>query len=205
MKIAAVFTSLAFLCNYSFAGPSLCKSYADELVVMLQVDQAVRERISYDKLPAGKVKESELPIVFQQMAVVDRVNTRRLKEFVHSCGWPRKSVHGERATGAAWLLAQHSEPEAQRGFLTFLKIAVKAGEASPSDLAYLTDRIASRDGRPQLYGTQLIQKTPCEFEFEPLDDRVKVNARRKAIGMPSLDDYEKIFREYLATNGCSAK
>ena len=98
---------------------------------MLQVDQAVRERISYDKFPAGKVKESELPIVFQQMAVVDRVNTRRLKEFVHCCGWPRKNVHGERATGDAWLLAQHSEPEVQRGFLTFLKIAVKAGEASP--------------------------------------------------------------------------
>lgn len=153
MKIAAVFISLAFLCNYSFAGPSVCQSYSDELIVMLQVDQAVRER----------------------------------------------------ATGAAWLLAQHSEPEAQRGFLTFLEIAVKAGEASPSDLAYLTDRIASRDGRPQLYGTQLIQKTPCEFEFEPLDDRVKVNARRKAIRMPSLDDYEKMFREYLSTKDCPAK
>lgn len=205
MKTAATFLSLALLCTCSFAAPNICRSYADDLDAMLHADRAIREGISYDALPVGKVKESELPTVFQQMAIVDRVNTRRLKQFVHACGWPRKSIHGERATGAAWLLAQHSEPDAQRGFLPFLMTAVNAGEASPSDLAYLTDRIAAHDGRPQLYGTQMNQKNPCEFEFEPLDDRVKVNERRKSIGMPSLEEYELMFREYLSTRGCSAK
>ncbi len=172
---------------------------------MLQIDQALRDRISYDLVPGGVVKESALPRIFQQMIIVDRVNTGRLHELIQSCGWPKKSIQGEQAVGAAWLLAQHANKEAQRGFLPFLDAAVKAGEASPSDLAYLTDSIAISDGRPQLYGTQLRQLSPCEFEFEPFDDRTKVNERRKSAGMPSLEEYKQMSHEHFSKHGCPAR
>ena len=82
---------------------------------------------------------------------------------------------------------------------------MRAGEASPSDLAYLADRVAVHEGRLQLYGTQMNQKSPCEFEFSPLDERKRVNERRKAAGMPSLEEYERMFKDYLSTHGCPAK
>lgn len=172
---------------------------------MVRVDQALREHASYDSIPLGKVKESQVPKIFQQMAIVDRVNTVRLEKLVQACGWPRNSVHGQQATGDAWMLVQHAEPEAQRRLLPLVEAAVKAGEASPSHLAYLSDRVATHEGRPQLYGTQFDQKSRCEFELKPLDDRTKVNERRKLAGMPSLEEYERMFREYLSTRGCPSK
>ena len=172
---------------------------------MVQVDQSIRERIDWSSVPTGTIKKAQLPKVFQQMLVVDKENTARLQALVKACGWPSKSIYGEKASGAAWILAQHADPAAQQSFLPYLHAAAETGEASRSDLAYLTDRIATRDGKPQLYGTQLRQARSCEFEFEPLDDRNKVNERRKSAGMPSLEDYEQMFRDYLLTQGCPKK
>ena len=36
---------------------------------------------------------------------------------------------------------------------------------------------------------------PCAFDFQPIDDRAKVEGRRKAMGMPPLGDYRKIVLE----------
>lgn len=204
MKYFAAAFFLGFFVN-SFSAPLNCQTYASDLEIMLQVDQSIRERIDWSLMPTGNVKEAELPKAFQQMLVVDKQNTARLHALVKACGWPKKSVHGEKASGAAWILAQHAEPEAQRSFLPFLKTAVEAGEASMSDLAYLTDRMATRDGKPQLYGTQFHQKSTCEFEFDLMDDRNKVNERRKSAGMPSLEEYELMFRDFMLTQGCPKK
>jgi hypothetical protein len=205
LKTLTAFVGLAIFGTASLAGPNICATYAADLNVMVQIDQAARERISYDSFPIGEVKESNLPKSFQHMIIVDRVNTLRFKRLIRSCGWPRKSVHGEQAVNHAWLLAQHAEPKAQQEFLPLLENAVKAGEASPSELAFLSDRIAVHRGRPQLYGTQFNQMSPCEFEFYPLDDRSKVNERRKAAGMLPLEEYERTFREHISKRGCGAK
>lgn len=178
--------------------------YKSILQFMVQADQAVRERLSYDSMPsATAMKESDLPKEFQRMMIVDRANTRKLLAWVHKCGWPKKGIHGEAATGAAWMLAQHAEPAAQKALLPRLEKAVRTGDASASDFAYLTDRLAAEDGRLQLYGTQMVQKGQCEFEFEKFDSRREVNERRKAIGMPSLEEYERQFKQYLTGHGCA--
>lgn len=178
--------------------------YKSSLQFMVQADQAVRERLSYDAMPpATAMKESDLPKEFQRMMIVDRINTRQLVAWVRKCGWPRKGVHGEAATGAAWMLAQHAEPATQKAFLPYLEKAARAGDASASDFAYLADRLAAQDGRLQLYGTQMVQKGQCEFEFEKFDSRHEVNERRKAIGMQSLEEYERQFKQYLTEHGCA--
>ena len=82
---------------------------------------------------------------------------------------------------------------------------MNAGEVSGSNLAYLADRVALKEGSPQLYGTQFSQKAPCEFELHRIDDRRMVNERRKKAGMPSLEEYESQFREFLSARGCPAR
>lgn len=57
-------------------------------------------------------------------------------------------------------------------------------------------------GRPQPYGTQMKMDGSCAFELQPLDDRRKVNERRKAAGMPSLEEYEVMFKSYVESQGC---
>lgn len=67
-----------------------------------------------------------------------------------ACGWPTTSKDSH----SAWLLAQHADSDIafQRLAKGLLEASVKAGIAAPRDLAYLADRIAANEGRPQEYG-----------------------------------------------------
>lgn len=169
---------------------------------MAQIDQALRKHIDYQSLSDGKTKEANLPAIFRQMAIVDRNHQARLQKLVAECGWPRRSTYGQRAAGDAWLLAQHAEPKFQKRLLPLLKAAVEAGDADGTNLAYLADRVANHEGAPQLYGTQFDMKGQCVFELQKMDDRSKVNERRKMAGMPSLEEYESQFIRYFASQGC---
>lgn len=81
---------------------------------------------------------------------------------------------------------------------------VKSGGGSPVQVAYLSDRLDVADGRPQKFGTQLTQKSGCDFDFAPLDDREKVEARRKDLKWPPLDEYKQLVHETSLPPGCAA-
>jgi hypothetical protein len=103
---------------------------------------------------------------------------------------------GEPASHAAWLLAQHADrdPEFQRQCLDLLVAAATAGEASPCDVAYLTDRVYLAEGRPQEYGTQV---TARDGRWVPrrLRDPDHIDDRRSAVGLEPLADYLTRFGE----------
>lgn len=86
----------------------------------------------------------------------DQERTDRLKEIIDEFGWPTITLVGEDGEDAAWAIAQHSDldPEFQEQALELLAAAVEEGDASPGNLAYLTDRVAAGKGEPQVYGTQ---------------------------------------------------
>ena len=109
----------------------------DELVAMLERDQSGRT--------GGADEEG------------DQARTDRLKVIVAEFGWPGFDLVGEDGEDAAWAIAQHSDldPDFQRCALTHLEVAVEAGQGSPGNLAYLSDRVAVAAGEPQLYGTQV--------------------------------------------------
>src|SRR5207244_6160203 len=90
---------------------------------------------------------------------IDADNTAWLKDVVRRHGWPGCSLVGAEAANAAWLLVQHADrdPAFQRECLSLMEAAVAAGDASPADLAYLTDRVLRAEGKPQRYGTQFTQ------------------------------------------------
>ena len=166
-----------------------CDSYAEQLSVMTSADQALRGRQDFLRLEEPRQRK-----LVDHIMLVDRTNTARLKALVTHCGWPTKSGHGAKAVGDAWLLAQHADHDIafQKRALALIEQAAQAGEAAPKNVAYLADRIAVAEKRPQPYGTQLRSKgTPCDLEFAPMDDREKVEARRKTLGLPTLDKYRE--------------
>jgi hypothetical protein len=69
-------------------------------------------------------------------------------------GWPGETLVGPAAAHAVWLLVQHAPHDFQEECLPLLEDAVARGDASPRDLAYLTDRVLMFRGEPQVYGTQ---------------------------------------------------
>jgi hypothetical protein len=187
------------------AVPPVCATYVQDLAEMVRVDQALRKHWKEHEMSALWAKEADVPDIVRQTALVDGVHARRLKSLVKACGWPKKGVHGAHAVGDAWLLAQHAEPEFQRAILPVIEARVKSGEAPPDHLAYLADRIAAGEGRPQLYGTQLVPDGPCSFAFLPMDDRARVEERRHAIGWPPLEEYRQTVIENSQPASCPSR
>ncbi len=78
---------------------------------------------------------------------------------------------GRTGSGAVWLIVQHAIglPSFQRRCLALLEAAVARGEAPAWQVAMLTDRIRSLEGRPQSYGTQF--DWDSNGELSPAADR----------------------------------
>jgi hypothetical protein len=132
-----------------------------------------------------------------EFETVDQRNTERMKEIVERIGWPTISKVGEDVSNDAWLIVQHADHdvEFQKQCLTLMKAAEK-GDVSLRNIAYLEDRVAVNEKRPQIYGTQFWEHDGL-FEPRPIEEPDKVDERRKSIGMETLEEYrEEMFRVY---------
>jgi hypothetical protein len=116
---------------------------------------------------------------------VDRRHTARLREIVRDIGWPTRSRVGEEAEHMAWLLVQHADRDRafQRECLVLMS-KEPANEVCRAHLAYLEDRLAVAEGRPQRYGTQFVEGGPA-----PIDDPDQLDARRAASGLSPFAEY----------------
>lgn len=129
-----------------------------------------------------------------------RMTAAYAKNACAAYGWPKTT----KGSHAAWLLAQHADSDLafQRSAKELLEASVKAGIAAPLDVAYLADRIATNEGRPQEYGTQFSLTDRCHLVLDPVDDREQVNRRRLAIGLQSLEAYEAEGRRRFIPADC---
>jgi hypothetical protein len=71
--------------------------------------------------------------------------------------------------------------------------AVAQHDLSQSSLALLEDRIRVREGKKQIYGSQLHSTASGKYVPEPIEDEVNVDARRAKVGLGPLSEYLKGF------------
>jgi len=135
----------------------------------------------------------------KEMEALHNENARELNLIMEKIGFPTFDKVGEQASSAAWLIIQHSigQPDFMRKAARLLEIAVAEKKADKKSLAYLTDRIAVFEGRPQLYGTQFDWNKNGEMSPSRYDDLLKVNERRKAIGLNELEKQVEIMQERI--------
>ncbi len=128
----------------------------------------------------------------ERQNALDNRNRQRLDEIVKEYGWPKRSVFGEEASGVAFLIVQQADLDYQKRYLPLIKEAAAKKEARQSDLAMLEDRILTREGKKQIYGTQLrLNQTTQRMELYPIEDEENVDARRAAVGLEPLALYLK--------------
>jgi hypothetical protein len=154
-----------------------------EILALVDEDQAVRN----DLIKKGFKDQKAL----ERMRAVDKKSTARMKEIVAKLGWPGNRLLGEEGAHAAWLLVQHAEPAFQKECLAKMERAVKAGDASAKDWAYLLDRVAVDEGRKQTYGTQFDE----HMQPAPIEDEAHVDERRKSVGLGTMAEYKKDMEE----------
>lgn len=124
---------------------------------------------------------------------IDSRNTAELKLLLDVYGWIKASEFGEQASHDAWLLAQHADLDLpfQKRVLALLEAAHKSGEASGADYAYLHDRVAVAEKRPQRYGTQGRCTGPGHWEPWDSERPDELDARRHALGLGPAAEYAR--------------
>ena len=164
-----------------------------ELVVILdtlyKIDQSIRDPIDSIVQVHGweseKLKEYE-KIMHKQ----DSINLITVENILDEYGWLGADVIGHDGNLTLWLVIQHSPLDTQEKYLPMMMEAFKKGNARADHLAYLEDRVAVRQGKKQLYGTQLAPDyLPGEWVVSPLLDPDNVDKRRAEIGLDSLHKY----------------
>ena len=174
---------------YAASHPAL----RSELLAMAKKDQAVRGRIN---------SEGETPELLEEESRIDWRNTARMKLIVDEFGWPTRSMVGKDGAKAAWLMAIHADHDTkfQRKCLDLMKAALKRDEVSTIYVAYLTDRVRTREGRPQVYGTQYGVIDGVRQYF-PIEDLKHVEKRRAEVGLPPLGEYRELPKSLAITLG----
>jgi len=137
-------------------------------------------------------RKKDLPA--DSMIYNDSINLVQVEELIAKYGWLGKSKVGEHGNITLWVVIQHADLPVQEKYLPLLEQSVKEGESRPQDLALLTDRILMRQGKKQLYGSQIVfNKETGASELYPIENESEVNVRRKAVGLEPLEDYLKYF------------
>jgi len=105
-------------------------------------------------------------------------------------GWLGSDIIGRLGNSTLFYVIQHSDLKTQEKYLPMMREAAQKGNASPNNLAYLEDRVALRQGKKQIYGSQMGRDEETgEYYVRPLEDPDNVDKRRKEVGLGKLQDY----------------
>jgi len=139
-------------------------------------------------------------LLSQQMCETDGENTAWLKADVAANGWFLISTTGEQASRAAWLMTQHADrdPAFQRHVLSILEPLAAQKETSAGNFAYLWDRVAVGEGRPQRYGTQGRCVAKDVWAPNDLEDPDRVEALRAEVDIGTLVEYTAHMHRFCA-------
>jgi len=177
--------------------PTLVQSTWDsvraELEAIFEADQKGRLSIEAAQNRHG-LSSPEVADLWKTQHSNDEKNRKRLIEIVDQSGWPKQSLVGEKAALAAFLVLQHADFALQKRYLPLLRATAERGETKLKWLALLEDRVLVREGKKQLYGSQVRNQKGVEgWQLEPIEDEANVDERRAKMGLGPLNEYLKTF------------
>ncbi|MBO9619943.1 MAG: hypothetical protein J7539_13015 [Niabella sp.] len=126
------------------------------------------------------------------MKMKDSSNLVKVTGILNDYGWLGPQDVGFNGSQALFLVIQHADLQTQRRYLPMIQKAEKEGRTFSSNLAILEDRIAMREGRRQLYGSQGFRdKETGKNYIYPVVDPENLESRRKAMGLTPMEQYVK--------------
>lgn len=166
---------------------------AKELKKILVEDQRYRQMIDSVEEQYGR-NSGEMHALWGKMQQADSINTARVTEILDTYGWLGNKEIGADGNSALFLVVQHADLAVQEKYLPMMREAVKAGNAQGTSLALLEDRVLMRNGKKQVYGSQ-VNSDPATgaIYFFPIEDVDHVDERRAAVGLGPLVEYARHF------------
>jgi len=191
-KIAAIIISLLIV-NISFGQNqnknNVYPSIRAQLDTIYTLDQQYRRQMSEIEKKYGTQSE-EFTTLLLQIQETDSLTLIEVEKILDKHGWLGAEIIGEQGNKTLFYVIQHSDLETQLKYLPMMREAVQLGNARKIDLALFEDRIAVRQGKRQIYGSQIFKDYDNgEVYVWPLIEPEKVNERRAAIGLGPIEDY----------------
>lgn len=130
----------------------------------------------------------------QYLLLIDSSNQVAIEKLIQQYGWPGISFVGAEGNNTVFLVVQHADLPFQEKYLPLMEASVAQGESRMQDLALLQDRVLMRQGKPQIYGSQVVDDpTTGGWKFWTIEDEVNVNKRRTATGLMPIEEYANYF------------
>lgn len=165
-------------------------SLTKELWRMKIKDQAFYYHIKISDKTNG-AKSPITKALWELKKLINAENLIRLEQIISEIGWPKKSEVGSSASGTVFLIIQHADLETQKKYLPLMTEAANNKEASWGSLALLIDRINIREGKKQIYGSQIGRNEDGSYFVKDIENPEYVNQRRDEVGLGPLEDYAK--------------
>ena len=160
-----------------------------QLLAIGRSDQQIRYEFlaAYNSQPREQARVDSLTRVMQR---IDSVNQAAICHILDTRGFVGRDLVGD-ASDVYWLVIQHAPVELQRRYLDMFVQAMHRGEMSPSQIAMMDDRIAMFEGRPQKFGTQVVEDAQGKRVIYQLINPAKVDQWRAEYGLGPLSDYKR--------------
>lgn len=155
--------------------------YTDDQSYRLKSD-AISQKHGY--------QSAEMTALWDTIQVKDSINLIKVTKILDERGWLGPDVVGRQGSATLFLVIQHADIKTQEKYLPMMRDAVKKGNANAANLALLEDRVLLRQGKRQIYGSQIGMMPGTEKHYVlPLEDPDHVDERRAAVGLGKLQDY----------------
>ncbi len=169
------------------------KNYNHELVAELAIigseDQAGRQRMDEIEQKYGR-ESKQMDSLWKDINFKDSINLIKIIKILDTYGWQGFDIIGEDGVGTQFLVIQHADLKTQEKYLPMMQEACKNGKLLSSSLALLEDRIAHRNGKLQIYGSQIgFDKIKKVNYLLPVEDPDHLDERRAKMGLGTISDY----------------
>lgn len=185
-----VFALFISLTAFSQSTPAFNAPLAVMLDSIYEEDQKYRKMVPDVEAKYG-MNSKDMFEFWKTINRVDSLNLIEVSKILDTYGWLGAEVVGQKGSDALFLVIQHANLDTQEKYLPMMRDAVKGGRAKGSSLALLEDRVAMRQRRKQIYGSQIIRDENGVYQIAPIEDEANVNERRAAVGLQPLEDYVK--------------
>lgn len=175
--------------NQEKAEASLNKPLVAKLGDIYNEDQKYRKQIDGIEKKYG-ADSKEMKEHWLLINKKDSLNLIEVKAVLDKYGWAGPDVVGGQGSTTLFLVIQHADQVTQEKYLPMMRDAVKNGKANAGSLALLEDRVALRQGKRQIYGSQIGRNQETKaYYVSPLEDPDNVDKRRAEVGLPPLAEY----------------
>lgn len=189
LKTTILLFSLVLFSRIVVAQDSTYYALVQRLFTIDADDQEYRNQLDEVSAQFG-YNSKEYKLLCKNIREKDSINLIKVEAILNQYGWLGADKIGSQGNTTLFMVIQHSNIKTQEKYLPMMRAAVKNKNAKASELALLEDRVALRQGKQQIYGSQLSfnEKTNVYFVL-PIVDPVNLDQRRKEAGLPTMAVY----------------